>query len=141
MPIYSYSQSGQFKTYSRIVRSSFSLPEDERLVLLFVLDRSVERGNSLAVITLGEFEKGVVRKKGGNHTLVVRGTGLSPDRITAAIDALRQIGAITASSRGSQISCHINEDWLHPELPQEGRWAMWGLTESDYAYRASDDLR
>ena len=139
MPHHRYCQSGQFKIYARTVRSCLSLPEDERLVLLFVLDRIVERGNSFAVISLKEFEIGVIRKKAGERRPVIRGTGLSPERVALAIDALREIGAIRAHGRASNISCYINEDWLHPELPQEGPLAMWGLTESDYEYPDGDD--
>ena len=139
MPHYGYSQSGQFKIYARFVRSCLSLSEDERLVLLLVLDRSVERGNSLAVISFKEFERGVVRKKAGNRSLVVRGTGLPWERVTLAIDALCEIGAITAYRQASSVSCHINETWLHPELPSQGPLAMLRLNESDYAYRDGDD--
>lgn len=139
MPHHQYRQSGQFKIYSRIVRSCFSLSEDERLVLLFVLDRSVERGNSFATISLKEFESGIVRKSAGRRYVVVQGTGLPPERIIGAINALREIGAIQASGNGSTISCGINDDWLHSELPQQGKWAIWGLTERDYEYRDGED--
>jgi len=139
MPNYRYGQSGQLKIYARTVRSCLSLPEDERLVMLFVLDRSVERGNSLAIISLKEFEGGIIRKKAGKRVTVVRGTGLAPERVTIAIDALREAGAITACRQGSNISCYINEDWLHPDLPQQGQFALWSVNESDYIYPNCED--
>lgn len=138
MPHHRYSQNGQFKVYARFVRSCFSLDEDERLILLFIIDRSVERGKSTADITLKEFEGGIFRKRAGKRYMVVRGTGLPPQRITNAIDALVQIGAIQAYCNGPSFYCNINDGWLHPELPQQGPWAMWQLTESDYDYRSSE---
>jgi hypothetical protein len=134
MQQYRYHQSGKLKIYSRIVRSCFALSESERLVLLFIMDRSIERGRSFALIPMREFENGVTRKKDGKRVSVVRGTGLSSKQVAVAIDALQEIGAITASCGASQIFCHINEEWLHPDLPKKGKWAIWGLNESDYDY-------
>ena len=134
MSQYRYKPSGQIKIYSRIVRGSLALPEDQRLVLLFVLDRSIERGNSLATISLKEFEGGIIRKKAGKRVTVVPGTKLPPERLIAAIDALRDAGAITISRREANIFCSINEDWLHPVLPRTGPYALWGVNERDYLY-------
>lgn len=136
MPNYRYQQSGQFKIYARTVRSCLSFPEDQRLVMLFVLDRSVERGNPLATISLKEFEHGIFRKVAGKRIMVVAGTKLPPARISAAIDALRDAGAITASRQGASMCCSINDSWLHSELPQGGRYSLWGVNEGDYIYPA-----
>ena len=139
MSQYGYSQGGQIKIYARIVRSCLSLPEDQLRVLLFVLDRTVERGKSIDVIPLKEFEIGVIRKKAGKRVRVVRGTGLAPERLNLAIDALCNAGAITVSRRGSNICCSINDDWLHPELPQKGQFALWNVNEADYIYSSCED--
>lgn len=139
MPQHRYRQSGQFKIYARVVRSCLSLSEDERLVLLFLLDRSVERGRSFAVLSLKELDVGIIRKKASKRVMVVQGTGLSPERVTTAIDALRGIGAITTYRQDANLSCHINEDWLHPDLPQQGQFALWGLNENDYIYPNCED--
>ncbi|WP_148650936.1 hypothetical protein [Sphingopyxis granuli] len=139
MPHHGYRQSGQFKIYARTVRNCLSLPEDQRIVMLFVLDRSVERGKSLAMISLKEFECGIFRKKAGKRVIVVAGTKLPPARISAAIYALRDAGAITASRQGATICCSINDSWLHSELPQEGRYSLWGVNEGDYVYPGCND--
>lgn len=79
-----------------------------------------------------EFQRGVFRRQAGRDILVVPGTGLSAENVTGAIDALREAGAIITDKLGSLTLYQINEDWLHPTLPQTGKLAVWGLNESDY---------
>ena len=129
---YRLTERGQLKVYNRIVRSSLSLGEAERLTLLFVLDRTIGWQKVLKAISHAEFLNGVFRKKAGHRRLVVHGTGLSWERVCQAIHSLEGMGAIRVHRLGSADVYEINDDWCHPDLPREGACKVWDLNESDY---------
>lgn len=128
---YNYTTLGELRIYSRIVRSSMCLPENERLVLLFILDRTVGWHRVWETISLSQFANGVNRHRGGSRVVVSRGTRLSPSEVTEALERLESLGAITADHWGPELAFKINENWLHPDLRSLG---MWELSEEDFDY-------
>jgi hypothetical protein len=132
---YSYNFRGQLKIYQRMVRSSFSLADHERSVLLFVLDRTIGWRRLSTRISMSEFYNGVFRGTGPSRTLVVRGTGLTAEQLTLAIARLVELGAIETQSTPPHVIYRIKEAWIHPELPGAGPLSLWEVNESDYVYR------
>lgn len=136
-----YSQRAQLKIYNRIVPSCLALPERERLVLLFVLQRTVGWRKAWDLIYAKEFEIGAFRKNAGKKSMIVPGTGLPPDQVTQAIASLQAMGAVEAHGYGSRTAYRIVEDWCHPELPQGSNYEIWKVNESEYIYseRVNDE--
>ena len=129
-----YNERAQLKIYNRIVASFFCLPEDERLVLLFILQRTVGWGKAWKTISPQDFSTGVFRGDAGQRNVIIGGTGLASDRVTQALRSLQGMGAVEAHELGRQTIYRIIEDWCHPELPTEGRYRIWSVHESEYAY-------
>ena len=126
-----YTERAQLKIYNRVVPSYFSLGEDERTVLLFILQRTVGWRRAWELISPKEFQNGAFRRKFGKRTLVIRGTGLPTDRVAQAIRALSKIGAIEVCEIGTKTAYRIVEDWCHADL--EG-FGIWGPNDNDYLY-------
>ena len=129
-----YSERAQLKIYSRVIPSCFSLSEYERLVLLFILQRTVGWRKAWEVIAPREFEVGAFRRKAGQKIMIVRGTGLAPGRVIQAVQSLRTMGAIETHEYPSRTAYRVIEDWCHPDLPQEGDYAPWRVNEVEYRY-------
>lgn len=129
-----YTGLGQLKIYERTVNNAFSLSEDERLVLLFILERTVRWRTEWAYISEREFSNGVFRWRGGARRIVVRGTNLTGHALRRAIATLRQMGAIVTDTDPAGTGYRINENWRHPELISMGGLDLWDLNESDYHY-------
>ena len=132
---YKYTKLGQLKLYNRIVRSSFSLPDAERSVLLFILDRTVGWQKAAETISNKEFERGVYRRKGGQSRLVTQGTGLSPEQINRAVAALCELRAIEVDHIASKSIYGIEAKWCHPELEIKGMSKIWSVGEGDFIYK------
>ena len=115
---YRFTERGQLKIYNRIVSSSFSLPDHERLVLLFILDRTVRWRKVFAFISMPEFQNGVFRRR----RVVVRGTGLAPELIEQALENLERTGAIDSIRTMSGMAYCINETWCDRDLLE--RWEI-----------------
>ena len=131
---YSHNNLGQLKIYQRTVNSAFSLGDEERLVLLFVLERTIRWGRVWERISESEFFNGVFRRRNGQRMMVVRGTRVSAAALDRAIASLRQMEAIETHTTPSGTSYRINESWRHPELLTMGNLDLWDLNESDYVY-------
>ena len=140
--IHVFTTLGQLKIYQRIVRSSLSMAEPERRVLLFILDRSIGWNKASEIIATQEFVEGVFRRKKGHRRTIVRGTGLTTQQLREALDNLHEIGAITWADEPRGTRYWIDEDWCHSELRVVGGKFMWEVHENDYRYlpvRGEDD--
>lgn len=131
---HSYSERGQLKIYQRTLNSAFSLSNNERLVLLFILERTVRWKRAWEYISEREFSNGVFRRQEGARRIVVRGTRLSAEAVDRAIASLRQMGAIETDTNPAGKGYRINENWRHPELISMGHLNLWDLSEGDYEY-------
>lgn len=134
-----YKERGQLKVYQRTLNSAFSLGNDERLVLLFILERTVRWRTEWAYISESEFSNGVFRRREGIRGIVVRGAALPPEKFERAITSLCEMGAIETHSTGLKTSYRINENWRHHELLEMGRLNLWDLNETDYEYAQECD--
>jgi len=132
---YRYTTLGQLKISTRTNRNAFCLPHAERLVLMFILDRTIGWHNVWATISLRQFVKGAFRRKNGRDCLLVRGTGLTFNEVEMALTRLRERDAIEIERFGRRIAYKINELWCHPDLT---RLKMWEINNSDYD-EADDD--
>lgn len=132
---YKYTTLGELKIYGRTIRSSFSLPDVERNVMLFVLDRTVGWHNVWEFISPSEFVNGVRRRKSGNVRVVVAGTALTLEQLDEALASLKERGAIEIDRIGDKVVYKVNEDWSHPDLQGP---PMWELNEADYDYFDGD---
>jgi hypothetical protein len=128
---YTYDRVGELKIYTRIVRSVMCLTEQERLVLLFILDRTIGWHRVWETISEQEFIGGVFRRRGGHKLTVVRGTGLSRSQLRGALVSLQHLDAITLGRLGSRTEYKINEYWCHPDVRQ---CAMWNVGEGNFEY-------
>ena len=134
-----YTELGQLKIYQRTLNSAFSLSDEERLVLLFILERTVRWKREWAYISEKEFSNGVFRRREGTRRIVVRGTGLPADALDRAIASLRQMGAIEMATNAAGAGYRIKENWRHPELISMGPLNLWDLNEGDYNYDEGAD--
>lgn len=143
MPLFGimYSERGQLKIYNRIVPSSLALPEAERLVLLFILQRTVGWRKAWEVIAPKEFENGAFRRIAGQKVMIVPGTGLRTEQVIQAVEALKTMGAVEAYYYRARNAYRVVEDWCHPALPPHGDRAVWTVRETDYVYseQANDE--
>lgn len=130
---YTYGLSGQLKFYNRVIRSIFLLSEEERLVLLFVLDRTIGWKKAAARISMNDFQAGVFRRVNKLRTLVAPGTGLEPEQIMQAITNLVERGALQMESYNREVWYGIDEDWCHSVI-RGSKFEPWRLVESDYVY-------
>lgn len=124
---YTYTVLGELKIYSRTIRSAMCLPEEERLVLLFILDRTVGWHRVWETISPSQFADGVSRR----GLVVGRGTGLRSAEVDDALQHLQTLGAIRVERHGRAIAYKVDEYWLHPDLQGYG---MWELNEGDFEY-------
>ena len=128
---YRYSERGQLKIHSRVNRCSLFLSEEERLVLLFILDRTIGWRKVWATISCSQFVNGVIRRSGEGAIRVASGTRLTPSQVDGALTRLLEGGAIEIERFAGKVAYKINEYWCHPSLQEVG---MWELNESDYDY-------
>jgi DNA-binding transcriptional ArsR family regulator len=126
---YIYTTLGELKIYSRTVRSSMCLPDRERALLLFILDRTIGWHRPLKFITLSEFSSGVRRRKLGREVVFARGTGLPPAQVVEGLEWLQRLGAIELEHYGPKVAYKLNSDWCHPDIEGSG---MWELQEGDF---------
>ncbi len=126
---YGYNQLGQLKIYTRTVRSALCLPEPERVVLLFILDRTIGWRKVWDSITSGQLVSGVMRRKEGRAVVVTSGTRLTASQINETLERLLERKAIEIERFGDRADYKINENWCHPDLRGLG---MWELNDSDY---------
>jgi hypothetical protein len=126
-----YTQLGQLKIYSRTVRSAICLPEAERAVLLFILDRTIGWQRQWETITVAQFVRGVRRRWDGRRVTVAQGTRLDPAQIQAALQNLEELSAIEVERNGAAAEYKISEDWCHTDLRGS---RMWELTENDLVH-------
>lgn len=129
-----YTERGQLKMYNRVVPSSFSLPQAERSVLLFILQRTVGWRKVWEAISIKQLVGGVFRRSGGKRHAIVRGTGLPTHEVSRAIAILREIGAVETEEHGPRTIYRIVPEWIHPDLLGGTAYAIWQITESDYIY-------
>ena len=126
---YRYTELGELKIYTRTNRNSFCLPEPQRRVLLFILDRTIGWHKVWKIISPSHFIRGVSNRLGSAGRFVIRGTGLTSEQVNQAVENLRKLGAIEVQGDPSRMSFRINELWSHPDLTE-----MWQLGEGDYEY-------
>ena len=125
---YRYTEVGELKIYTRTVRSALCLSELERVVLLFILDRTIGWHKVWDTISSAQFVSGVIRR-GGQR--VASGTRLTTSQINEALSCLRESEAIELDRSRGKVAFKINEYWCHPDLRDCG---MWELHENDYDY-------
>ena len=128
---YKYSELGELKIYTRIVRSSLFLLEEERVVLLFILDRTIGWHKVWNTNSSGQFVGGVKRRRKGKRVVVASGTHLTSDQVNGALMRLLEREAIEIERFGKKVAYKINEYWCHPDLQELG---MWEVNESDFDY-------
>lgn len=128
---YKYTMLGQLKIYNRTNRGSFSLPDIDRIVLMFILDRTVGWRKVWERISPSEFINGVKRRRSGRVILMVNGTNLTPDQLDGAIAGLQERGAIKILNINGIKFYKVSEDWSPTALEASG---MWELGEGDYDY-------
>jgi hypothetical protein len=136
---YKYTERGYLKIYNRVVRNALSLGATERVVLLFILDRTAGWRKVTEEISDEEFLGGVFRGLRGQKHVIVRGTGLEASELSEAITNLQQMGAIAVDRVGSKSLYRIEEGWCHPEITRERRWRPWEFNEADYHYPEGQD--
>lgn len=128
---YTYDRLGELKIYTRVVRSVICLTEQERLVLLFILDRTIGWHRVWAFISEREFIGGVFRRRGGRKLTVARGTGLTRSQLSGALESLQQLDAIQLGRLGNRTEYKINEYWCHPDVLE---FEMWNVGEGNFKY-------
>lgn len=128
---YKYSKLGELKIYNRVCRSLLFLSEEERLVLLFILDRTIGWHKVWSTISSAQFVGGVVSRRGKRAIVRAKGTRLTSDQVEEALTRLRDRGAINIDRFGAKVAYKINEYWSHPGLDASG---MWRVEESDFEY-------
>ena len=128
---YKYRPLAELKIYSRIVCSSLFLREDERVVLLFILDRTIGWHNVWETISTTQFANGVITRRRGCDVVAGSGTALTSDQVNAALTRLERRGAIEAETFRGKVAYKIEEHWCHPDLEELG---MWELNDSDFDY-------
>jgi hypothetical protein len=126
---FTYTTLGELKIYSRTVRSSMCLPERDRALLLFILDRTVGWHRPSEIITPSQFASGVRRRRHGSMVVFARGTGLTPAQVDEGIERLQRLGAIELEHYETQVAYKINPDWCHPDIQGSG---MWELQDDDF---------
>lgn len=128
---HNYNILGKLKVYSRTVRNAMCLPDRERGLLLFILDRTLGWGRTSEIISTRQFIGGVSRPRGGRKIVFGMGTGLSAADVHDGLQHLQRLGAIRAVRQGNAVEYEVVEDWSHPNLDGSG---MWGLNDADYDY-------
>jgi len=133
---YRYTTLGQLKISTRTNRNSFFLPDAERRVMMFVLDRTIGWHNVWAPISLRHFVNGVFRRKNGRDLVLIRGTGLTLDEVKEAVARLHEHQAIEIEQLGRRTIYKINEFWSHPDLRS---LHMWEINGGDYEESGDDE--
>ena len=128
---YEYTTLGQLKIYNRTNRNSFSLPDTERIILMFILDRTVGWRKVWEKISPSEFVSGVKRRRGQRIIVIVNGTHVTPDQLNEALIGLEERGAIEILHIRGKTFYKISDEWSPSELEGSG---MWELGEGDYDY-------
>lgn len=128
---YKYTELAELKICTRTNRNSFCLPEAERLVLMFILDRTIGWHRVWEFISNRQFVDGVSRRRRGRDVLVIRGTGLMSGQVDEALTCLLERNAIAIGQFGRKMAYKVNEHWCHPDLEDQ---RMWEVNESDYRY-------